>query len=198
MLLGLTGGIATGKTTFRQLLTTLRPLEVFDADACVHALLDDDPEVATAIGAAFGRRAIPSPGPPDKAFLRDRIYADPDARRQLESILHPRVRARWQKQAESCRAAHRDFLADIPLLYETGAQDHFDAVILVASSPDIQRTRLQRRGVDAGLAERMLASQWPIGEKVRLATHVVWNDGDLGALQRQAAHLTAALWPSTA
>jgi len=198
MLLGLTGGIATGKTTFRHLLTALHPWEVFDADACVHDLLDHDPQVSAAIEGAFGPEARAPSGRPDKSFLRDRIYAHPQERKKLESILHPLVRAQWQRRAETCRAENRDLLADIPLLFETGAQAHFDAVILVASSPDTQRARLRSRGVEGGLAERMLASQWPIGEKIGLATRVVWNDGNLGALQRQAAHLAAALFPSTA
>jgi dephospho-CoA kinase len=196
MLLGLTGGIATGKTTFRHCLVEAHTFDVFDADACVHELLDGDRAVITSIADAFGSAALTPAGQPDKTFLRNRIYHDPPARRTLEGILHPRVRQRWQRQGAKARDQGRDFLADIPLLFETGAQEAFDAVVMVAASPTTQQARLHGRGQDADLIERMLATQWSIGEKVRLADHVIWNDGAPEALRRQAADLLATLFPS--
>jgi dephospho-CoA kinase len=196
MLLGLTGGIATGKTTFRLRLAEAHAFDVFDADACVHELLDGNPAVIASIADAFGSAALRPDGRPDKTFLRTLIYHDPDARRTLEGILHPRVRQRWQVLGAQARDQGRDFLADIPLLFETGAQEAFDTVVMVAASPATQQARLLARGRDAGLIERMLASQWSIEEKVRLADHVIWNDGGPEALRRQAAELLATLFPS--
>jgi dephospho-CoA kinase len=196
MLLGLTGGIATGKTTFRHCLVEAHTFDVFDADACVHELLDGDRSVITSIVDAFGSAALTPAGLADKAFLRTRIYSEPAARRTLEEILHPRVRQRWQELAAISRDQGRDFLADIPLLFETGAQEAFDAVVMVAASPATQQARLRGRGQDADLIERMLASQWSIDEKMRLADHVIWNDGAPEALRRQAADLLATLFPS--
>jgi len=196
MLLGLTGGIATGKTTFRRCLVEAHAFDVFDADACVHALLEGDHAVIASIADAFGPAAFTPAGRPDKTFLRNRIYSDSAARRTLEGILHPRVRQRWHELgAQACEQGH-DFLADIPLLFETGAQEAFDAVVVVAASPATQQDRLRARGVNAALMERMLASQWTIEEKVRLADHVIWNDGSPEALRRQAADLLATLFPS--
>jgi dephospho-CoA kinase len=191
MLLGLTGGIATGKSTAARLLHDLADLTAFDADACVHELLATDHEVISTIRLEF---SLPD-APLDRAMLRQIVFRDPEARRRLEGILHPVVRARWQGLAHDCRAHGRRLLADIPLLFETGAASAFDATIVVAASPQVQRQRLADRGLDQKMIDAMLASQWPIGQKVALADHVIWNDGSPAELERQCALLLDALFP---
>jgi dephospho-CoA kinase len=113
----------------------------------------------------------------------------------LESILHPVVRARWQGLADDCRAHGRSFLADIPLLFETGAASAFDAAIVVSASPQVQRQRLVSRGLEQEMIDAMLASQWPIRQKIGLANHVIWNDGSLAELERQCVLLLDSLFP---
>jgi len=193
MLIALTGGIATGKTTFRNLLGERFALEVFDADACVHSLLSSNPEIVSAIAETFGDGVISEGGQVDRPALRPLVFADPEARRRLEAILHPAVRSRWQAQLEACRVSGRDFLADIPLLFETSGQDYFDATVVVAASAATQRERLAARGLGLETAEAMLASQWPMLEKISRATAVVWNDGTLRALAHQADLLLECL-----
>ena len=193
MLIALTGGIASGKTSFRQLLADRHPCKVFDADACVHRLLSSDAEIISAIAETFGNGVISETGQVDRAALRHLVFSDPEARRRLEAILHPAVRSRWQAQLEACRQRGRDFLADIPLLFETSGQQYFDVSVVVASSAATQRERLATRGIGRETAEAMLASQWPIVEKMSRATSVVWNDGTLGALARQADLLLECL-----
>ena len=193
MLIALTGGIASGKTTFRQLLVDRHPCEVFDADACVHSLLSSDPVAVSAIAETFGDGVISEGGQVDRPALRPLVFADPEARRRLEAILHPAVRSRWQAQLEACRVSGRDFLADIPLLFETSGQDYFDATVVVAASAATQRERLAARGFGLETAEAMLASQWPMLEKISRATAVVWNDGTLRALAHQADLLLECL-----
>ena len=192
MLLGLTGGIATGKSTAARLLHDLADLTAFDADACVHELLATDQEVISAIRLEFSLANTPL----DRATLRQIVFRDPEARRRLESILHPLVRAQWQGVADDCRAHGRRLLADIPLLFETGAASAFDATIVVAASPQVQRQRLASRGLDLKMIDAMLASQWPIRQKVGLADHVIWNDGSPAELERQCALLLDALFPT--
>ena len=194
MLLALTGGVATGKSTFRRLLEERHTFEVFDADACVHDLLASDRAIIACVAREFGESALDSSGAVDRAVLRQIVFADREARQKLEAILHPAVRARWQEMLSSRQAASKDFLADIPLLYETSAEGYFDAVAVVAASPKIQRERLAARGLDSGTVDAMLASQLPIGDKVGCATTVVWNDGTLGALARQADLLLERLF----
>ena len=193
MLIALTGGIATGKTTFRRLLVDRHPFEVFDADACVHKLLSSDAGIIAAVTAAFGHGVLSSEGQVNRQALRPLVFADPDARRRLEAILHPAVRQRWQGRLDTCRESGRDFLADIPLLFETSGEGYFEASVLVAASGVVQRERLGARGLESGMVEQMLASQWPMVEKMRRAASVVWNDGTLGALARQADLLLECL-----
>lgn len=192
MLLGLTGGIATGKSTIARILQDRTGIPFFDADGCVHDLLAADMDIMAAVRNAF---ALPDT-PIDRRALGKMIFRDPEARRRLESILHPAVRKKWQAMAVECRAANRDFLADIPLLFETGANTVFDASIVVAASSAIQRQRLAGRGVEPELIEGMLASQWPIGQKISLADHVIWNDGSLAELERQCELLLDELFPT--
>jgi len=198
MLLGLTGGVATGKSTFTQMLARAHPFTTFDADACVHELLSTDGDIIRAVSQAF---SLPHPEPPiaiDRALLRQRVFSDPSTRRRLEAIIHPAVRQRWMALRSKCLDLDQDFLADIPLLLETSAGPHFDAVILVAASTETQRGRLTAKGLEPSLAAAMLASQWPIGQKVAEADHVVWNDGSLAGLERQASLLLEHLFSRAA
>ena len=192
MLLGLTGGIATGKSTLASLLLGRADLVAFDADACVHELLTTNDEVISAIRLEFSLPEVPI----DRAELRKIVFLNPEARRRLESILHPVVQEKWRGLAKECRANGTSLLADIPLLFETGAADTFDTIIVVAASPQIQRQRLAGRGLDWEMIDAMLASQWPIGQKVALADHVIWNDGSPAELERQCVLLLDALFPT--
>jgi dephospho-CoA kinase len=196
MIIGLTGGIAAGKSTIRELLAAGRDLRVFDADGCVRRLLDTDPRIASEIRAMFGSDFLRPDGTPDRARLREAIYGNPDARRRLESLIHPPVRAEWLALRDKCLAEGTDMLADIPLLYETGAESYFDSVVVVACSASQQLGRLETRGIGRPMAEAMLASQWPIGQKVVRADFVIWNDGSLAALGRQTELLANQLFPA--
>ena len=196
MIIGLTGGIAAGKSTVRQLFAPRANMLVFDADAAVRRMLDGDPQTISAIGHAFGQEFIGMDGKPDRARLRETIYADPHARHRLEGILHPLVRAEWLALREECLATGVDMLADIPLIYETGAEGLFDIALVVGCSRDTQADRLRARGIGPKMAEAMLASQWPIGQKVQRADFVIWNDGSLAALGRQTELLLNQLFPA--
>ena len=191
MLLGLTGGIATGKSTVARLLTERHDFVFFDADACVHELLASDADVISAVA----RELALGDGPIDRRALGQVVFRDREARHRLEGILHPLVRARWQQLADECRGEGRNFLADIPLLFETGADPAFDTRIVVAASPETQRHRLQERGLGAEMIDAMLASQWPIGQKITRADYVIWNDGSPAGLERQCSLLLDALFP---
>jgi dephospho-CoA kinase len=189
MLLGVTGGIATGKSTVSRMLAESTDFVVFDADACVHDLLAGDEQVRASVARLFGLPQ-PEPGQPvDRGALREIVFSDPAKRRSLEEILHPAVRRHWHSLLEDCRGQNRNFLADIPLLFETGAEIFFDATLVVAASRATQQSRLAARGVNPALVEAMLASQWPIGQKVGAAGFVIWNDGSLAALRRQVSLL---------
>jgi len=191
---GITGGVATGKSSFVRALLTHLAVELFDADRCVHELLAGDPRLLAEIEAAFGTRALQPSGSLDRAALREIVFRDPSARSRLEALIHPRVRARWQPLAASARSSGALHLFDIPLLYETGIEREFDRVLVVACSPQTQRVRLRdNRSLAPGVIEGMIAAQSDLQAKVARADHVIWNDGSPAALEAQAALFAAYL-----
>ena len=192
--IGLTGGIATGKSTFTRCLREQLPAGHFDSDRCVHDLLAADDAVRDAILAAFGADSIGEDGRPDRARLRALVFSDESRRKRLEAILHPIVRARWTALAETVRARGGWVLIDIPLLYETGAAEHFDRIIVVACHRDTQLFRLAReRGLAPGIALQIIAAQLDLGEKIKKADHVIWNDSTVPNLDGQSRILAACL-----
>jgi dephospho-CoA kinase len=196
MTIALTGGIAAGKSTVRQLLTTHLNMRVFDADACVRLLLETNLRVIEEVGRRFGAGFIRSDGTADRGALRELVFHNTEARRELETLLHPLVRAEWQAASERAEADRCNFLADIPLLYETGAELFFDAVIVVACSRATQFRRLQDRTISAETANAMLASQLPVVQKIATSDFVIWNEGSFATLSRQTELVIEQLLPS--
>ena len=195
--LGITGGIATGKTLFTGCLARLCPtLRVFDSDACARRLTTSDSGILNSIREQFGAAVFDAGGALVRPALRAVVFADPAKRKALEAILHPAIRREWLGLAQAVReqGAAQWLAVDIPLLFETSAETHFDTVIAVACSPAIQRRRLtNQRHLPPALADSMIASQLPLAEKVRRADYAVWNDGLPEALEVQARFLSLHL-----
>jgi dephospho-CoA kinase len=194
----ITGGIATGKSSFLSVWCDCVPASVgFCADDEVKALYEEA-AVVKWIGRNIGAGCINEEGKVDRGVLREVVFADAGLRKVLEGYVHPKVRAR-------CREVHRQMregggvewmLVDIPLYYESGQEMPFevDAVVVVAGSDLVRDTRLQmRNGFDNGLTESILKSQMGIEAKMAAADHVVWNDGGLNILRRQAAAMSRLL-----
>ena len=159
----------------------------FDSDRCVHDLLATDDATRDAIVATFGPAVCDKTGRPERAALRNIIFADEERRRALESILHPAVHAQWTALADDARRRGTWLLVDIPLLYETHVEGEFDRVIVVASSKKVQIERLTReRGLAPALAEKIIATQLDLQAKTQKAEHVIWNDSTRRNLDRQA------------
>lgn len=191
---GITGGIATGKSSFIRALLRDAPAALFDADRCVHDLLASDDALLAQLRAAFGPAIFAADGSLNRSALREAVFHDDRARRDLESLVHPLVRARWTEQAEAARRARSWLFVDIPLLYETRAESEFDRVIVVACRPETQRRRMsEERGLASALIERMIGAQLDLAAKTARADHVVWNDSTFAALDEQARLLAAWL-----
>ena len=191
--IAITGGIASGKSTFTAFLQAALPgAEGFDADACSRRLLADDPVVADEVRAVFGQEIFGADGRVDRAALRALVFAeggDPAPRRALEAILHPRVRTAWREWLDQRLQTTPGavMVVEIPLLYETGAESFFDHVIVVGCSPETQRQRLTaRRGLPEETALRIIDSQWDLSEKIRRCDHFIWNQGSEAGLRAQA------------
>jgi dephospho-CoA kinase len=126
--------------------------------------------------------------------LRAVVFQDDDVRRQLEALIHPRVSATWKPEAARVKGTKEIRFFDIPLLYETKAEAHFDRVLVVACSPAVQRLRLQEnRSLASDLIERIIRAQFDLLAKVVAADQVVWNDGSPAALDAQARLFAAYL-----
>jgi len=196
--LGITGGIATGKTLFTECLAGLHPaLRIFDSDRCARQLTASDPAILSAIRDQFGSGVFDATGVLQRPALRAIVFADPVKRKALEAILHPAIRRSWLGLARTIREQPGSpwLAVDIPLLFETSAERHFDRIIVVACAAVTQRRRLMdHRHLTTGLAESMIASQLPLDAKIDRADIVVWNDGLSGALQAQARLLSLNLF----
>jgi dephospho-CoA kinase len=189
---GLTGGIATGKSyVVRQFREAGVP--VVDSDVLARDAVAPGTPALAAIVTRFGADVIRA-GELDRARLGDIVFRDADARRDLEAIVHPVVR---RGVAEFFRALAPDTplaIADIPLLYETHGERGFDKIIVVACAPETQLARIMARdGLTRDAAERRVAAQLPVEEKVRRADYVIRTDGPYEETNAQVATVLAAL-----
>ena len=191
--IGITGGIASGKSTFTRLIGEQISAEIFDADAEARRFLESDEEVRREVLRDIGASAYRENGSPDRAAIRAIIFTNWDAKARLEAILHPRVRAKWLLLVSKQRDSARHLLVDIPLLFETGAEGLFDRVVTVVCSEKIQFERIAERGLAHDDAKRIIRSQMPTSEKMGRSSHVVWNDGSLETLAMQAWELAERL-----
>jgi dephospho-CoA kinase len=192
MRVGLTGGVASGKSTVGRILTELGAV-VIDADALARDVVAPGTEGLALVVAQFGPDVVASDGSLDRAALGAHIFADVAARRRLEAIIHPRVRA-LAAQIEARAPSGSLVVHDIPLLIETGQQDTFDAVIVVDVPTEVQRQRLQDlRGMSAAAAEARLAAQATRAERLALATYVIDNVGTFEDLRQQVTEVFQVL-----
>ena len=175
--IGITGGVATGKSTVSRLLfqwlKTRLAVELFSSDFEARRLTDSDFVVQEEIKSAFGVQVCDSEGNLARDRIRDLVFHDAAARKILESILHPRIREAWISRTKGDGL----LLAEIPLLYETGAESYFDRIIVTACGRGSQLERIiSERHLSRELAENIIQSQMNLEEKIRRADWVVWTD----------------------
>ena len=174
---GLTGGIGMGKSTVAQLLER-RSIPVVDTDVLARKVVEPGQPALAAIQEMFGTAVVGSDGSLRRDELARRVFASDISRKQLEAILHPRIRALWQEQVEQWRATGVKLgVVVIPLLFETNAAKNFDKVLCVACTPASQQQRLSARGWSAAQIQQRNAAQWPIEKKLTLADYVIWTEG---------------------
>jgi dephospho-CoA kinase len=184
-LIGVTGGIATGKSTVDAMLAA-RGAVVIDADELAREVVRPGEPALAEVAARFGQDMLQADGTLDRARLGAVVFADPDARRDLEGITHPRIAALTQGRVAAALAGTAPLVAvDIPLLYENGREPMFEGVLLVYAPEAVQLRRLRdRNGLDDAAAAQRLAAQLPIEEKRARATWVIDNSGDIEATAR--------------
>lgn len=192
VVVAVTGGVASGKSAASDAFAA-RGIVVADADVAARQVVEPGEPALAEIVARFGAGSLDAEGRLDRAAMRARVFADPSARKALESILHPRIRL-WLESA--CRDAAGPYVvAAIPLLAEGGGRAAYpwlDRILVVDVPEPVQQQRLMRRdGTDAALAARMIAAQATRAQRLALADDVIINDGPLCALDEAVGRLDA-------
>lgn len=186
---GVTGGVASGKSEVTRRFEALG-IVVADADLAARAAVAPGSEGLAEVAAAFGPQVLAADGGMDRAAMRRLVFADDAARKRLEAIVHPRVRAMLQAQCEQAPGAYA--IAAIPLLAEGGREAYpwLQRVLVVDVPTAVQQARvMQRDRIDAELAARMIAAQATREARLAVADDIVVNDGPLEALQAQVEAL---------
>ncbi|MBI3088541.1 MAG: dephospho-CoA kinase [Candidatus Omnitrophica bacterium] len=204
IVIGITGGLGTGKSTVARMFGDLGAV-VLDADRIAHEVMEPKKLAWRAIIRAFGEDVLNEDNTVNRRWLAARVFRDPEARRELEAIVHPHVLKhikqrlhRLRRRGRAClprrpggkRAPRRQVKAvvlDVPLLVETGSQKLVDALVVVTAPPDVQRQRLIARGMSEGDAAGRIAAQWQLTVKEDLADYVVENGNGLDQTRRQVS-----------
>ena len=192
LLVGLTGGIGSGKSTVAGMLAK-RGAVVLDADRLAHDAVAPRTEGFDAVVARFGHAVIAPDGALDRAALAEIVFADAGSRADLEAIVHPEVRRRIAETVAEHADTDDVVVVDSPLLIETGAHERFAVVVVVTASIAERVARLTARGMSEGDVHARIAAQMPLEEKAELADVVLDNDGSESDLEGQVERLWADL-----
>ena len=197
MRVGLTGGVASGKSTVSAILVELGAV-LIDADVLAREVVARGTPGMEAVVAEFGTGLLTDDGDLDRPAMGALVFADADARERLEAIVHPlvfeRIVALESQAPEDAVVVH-----DIPLLAESGRADTFDAVLVVHAPPELQVARMtQDRGWTRDEAEARIAAQASSEERLALATHVIDNTGSTDDLRRRVEAVYASLHDAAA
>jgi dephospho-CoA kinase len=189
-IIGVTGGVASGKSEVTRRFEALGVV-VADADIAARAAVAPGSPGLASVVAAFGEAVLAGDGSLDRTVMRQRVFNDEAARRRLELIVHPLVRAQLLRECEAATGPYA--VAAIPLLAEGGgrlAYPWLQRILVIDVAVDVQRARLmQRDAIDDALAERMIAAQASRSQRLAIADDVIVNDGGLEVLDEQIAAL---------
>lgn len=190
LLVGLTGGIASGKTAVSDMFADLG-IPVIDTDVVAREVVAPGSDGLAAIVEAFGSDVLQADGALDRRALRGIVFADADARQRLEAITHPLIREQTMRQSAAAGGAYQVIV--VPLLVESPMRHAMDSILVVDVPESVQLERLRARdGEDEAQARRMIAAQASRDERLALADQVVRNDGSLADTRRQVEALHAA------
>lgn len=191
-LVGITGGIGMGKSTAMEILQR-RGQAVVDTDHLARQIVEPGQPALDEIRAAFGPELFGEDGRLRRDLLAARVFSRPDELRKLETILHPRIRQIWEQQAAQWKREGRSGFVVIPLLFETGTQVAFHAVVCLACSAETQLVRLRQRGWSDEEIRKRQAAQWPVEKKILASQHVIWTEGPVAVHEMQWGKILAGL-----
>jgi len=193
ILCGLTGSVGMGKSTAAAFFLQ-SGFQLIDTDDLARELVEPGQPALAEIQNVFGPGFLTVSGSLNRAGLARLVFSEPEARKKLEAILHPRIYERWHAQADVWRHQNCPLaMVVIPLLFETGAAADFDKIVCAACSPAVQRDRLRGRGWTTEEIQGRLASQLPADQKIARSHFVVWTDGSLASHRRQVEEIVKKL-----
>jgi dephospho-CoA kinase len=196
--LGLTGGIGSGKSMVAQMFARLGAV-VIDADRLAREVVEPGQPALQEIAATFGPDVLLPDGHLDRPRLGGIIFADPAERAKLDAITHPRIRARMEEEIKARRSGPGVLIVDIPLLYENDRTHSLERVIVVWIDPQTQLERIRRRdGLSADAAAQRIAAQMPLDAKRARADHVIDNSGSPEDTERQVEAIYRLYAPTAA
>ncbi len=181
LIVGLTGGVASGKTAISQVLKG-EGAYIIDADQIARELVQPNRPAWNELIRAFGKEILQEDGSIHRKKLADKVFADPKKRKRLNQILHPRIKEEMDRRTKEIGQKDPEAIVviDAPLIVELGDQRDLDKLIVVASTQTQQIERLKERdGISPEEALRILSSQMPVEEKVKLADYVIRNEGSI-------------------
>lgn len=182
-LVGLTGGIASGKSTVARRLV-IHGMELVDADAIAREVVAPGTPTWDKIVTHFGGDVVAADGTIDRPALGRIVFAQPERRALLNELTHPPVLARIAELLEALTPYDGVVILDVPLLVEAGVERGYRAVVVVATHPATQLRRLvAMRDMDASDAQARVVAQAPLADKLAIATHVIWNEASLAELE---------------
>jgi dephospho-CoA kinase len=195
LLVGLTGGIATGKSTVSQMLRQLG-CQIIDADLLARDVVEPGQPALAEIVAEFGPEVVTAGGALDRKKLGAIVFTNPERRRRLEAITHPAIRALFMARLDAL--AEKGFagivIFDAAVMIESGNYKNMDRLVVVVTDEATQMARLRGRdGTDDAEGHRKIASQMPLAEKVKLADYVIDNSGSREATAEQVRRVFATL-----
>jgi len=185
LLVGLTGGIGSGKSTVARMLAQ-RGAVVIDADELARRAVEPGTPGLEKVAEAFGREVVGPDGSLDREAVATRVFADPEARRKLESITHPEVFRLYHEEIERYGDTDTIVVFDAPLIVEAGATEGFDVLVVVTASPEEQVRRVvSDRAMPEEAARARIDAQYPQEKKEAVADVVIPNDGSVEDLERR-------------
>ncbi len=197
MILGITGGIGSGKSSVSRLLACYCLAPLIDLDLCCRHLLDHGEPGWQALHDSFGASFELPDGAVDRPKLRQRLFTDSHFRQEVDALLHPLALGRMHREIDSVSTDTQLILVEIPLLYEAGWQNHVDAVLVVSARRAVQCCRLMRRdGISRKQARLALAAQMDLALKAGRANYVIDNSGSWYVTRKAVIQLGDQLYSS--
>lgn len=192
--IGLTGGIASGKSTVGKIFTSYGVL-VIDADQLAREAVAPGTPGLLEVSERFGADYLTEEGGLDRAKLGAMIFGDPAARADLDAILHPRIHELFEQKVEASQETETPYiLYEAALLVELKLHEKFYGLIVVAATPELQIKRVMKRnGINEEEARARVASQFPLSRKLEVADYVIFNDNDRNALQMRTLDVHAQI-----